>query len=91
LMVWGVCISLWFVPALRDVMNTVPPDKRGEAGGISMTAQLLGGTVGMTISAALFATTSAYWPMYFLTSCLFIGLFVLGRKYIAPLRQTRPK
>jgi EmrB/QacA subfamily drug resistance transporter len=88
LIVWGVCISLWFTPSLRDVMNTVPPDKRGEAGGISMTAQLLGGTVGMTICSVLFATTSAYWPIYVLTACLFVSLFVLGRATIAPLRQS---
>jgi hypothetical protein len=69
-------------------MNTVPPDKRGEAGGISMTAQLLGGTVGMTICSVLFATTSAYWPIYVLTACLFVSLFVLGRATIAPLRQS---
>ncbi len=88
LIVWGVCISLWFVPSLRDVMNTVPPDKRGEAGGISMTAQLLGGTVGMTTCSALLATTSVYWPIYAVTACLFIVLFALGRTYIEPLRKT---
>lgn len=91
LMVWGVCISLWFVPSLRDVMNTVPPDQRGAAGGISMTAQLLGGTVGMTICSALFATTSAYWPIYVVTACLFVVLFALGRTTIAPLPETSAK
>jgi EmrB/QacA subfamily drug resistance transporter len=91
LIVWGVCISLWFVPSLRDVMNTVPPDKRGEAGGISMTSQLLGGTVGMTICGALLATTSAYWPIYALTALLFVVLFVLGRATIAPLRKAEAR
>lgn len=84
LMVWGVCVSVLFVPALRDVMNAVPPDKRGEAGGISMTAQLLGGTIGMTVCGTLLTTTSTYWPIYALTVCLFIGLLVLCRAYVAP-------
>jgi hypothetical protein len=65
-------------------MNTVPADKRGEAGGISMTAQLLGGTVGMTISGALLATTSIYWPIFAVTGCLFVGLLALSRAYVAP-------
>ena len=82
LVVWGTCISLWSVPSLRDVMNAVPPDKRGEAGGISMTAQLLGGTVGMAFSGALFATTSMYWPIYGLTAIMFVGLFFLSWKCI---------
>ena len=88
LTVWAVCQSLLFAPSLRDVMNTVPLDKRGEAGGISMTAQLLGGTVGMTICGALFATTSLYWPIYLLTGCLFFGLFLLSWATIKPHRQT---
>jgi len=87
MVVWGVCISVWFVPSLRDVMNAVPPDKRGEAGGISMTAQLLGGTVGMTICSVLFSTTSAYWPIYALTAALLALLLVLSWTYVAPLRK----
>jgi EmrB/QacA subfamily drug resistance transporter len=91
LVVWGICISLWFVPSLRDVMNTVPPDKKGEAGGISMTAQLLGGTVGMTISGALFAITSVYWPIYVLIAVILVGLSLLGRKYIESPAKPTPK
>ncbi|MEM6762060.1 MAG: MFS transporter, partial [Pseudomonadota bacterium] len=53
LVVWGGAISFLFVPSLRDVMGAVPPEKRGEAGGISMTAQLLGGVVGMTVASLL--------------------------------------
>lgn len=88
LIVWGVCISFWFVPSLRDAMNTVQPDKRGEAGGITMTAQLLGGTAGMAICSAALVTTSVYWPIYLLTACLFVGLLVLSWIHIAPLRQS---
>jgi EmrB/QacA subfamily drug resistance transporter len=87
LIVWGVCISLWFVPSLRDVMNAVPPDKRGEAGGISMTAQLLGGTVGMTICSVLFSMTSAYWPIYALTAALVALVLAMSWTYVAPLRK----
>ena len=78
LIVWGGCMSFLFVPSLREVMNTVPPDKRGEAGGVSMTAQLLGGTVGMTACSTLFAMTSVYWPIYLLTACLFLAVLTLG-------------
>lgn len=78
LIVWGGCMSFLFVPSLREVMNTVPPDKRGEAGGVSMTAQLLGGTVGMTACSTLFAMTSAYWPIYLVTGCLFLAVLTLG-------------
>jgi MFS family permease len=88
LIVWAVCQSVLFAPSLRGVMNTVPADKRGQAGGISMTAQLLGGTIGLTICGTLFATTSVYWPIYLLVGCLFIGLFILSWATIKPHRQT---
>ncbi|MEM9683234.1 MAG: MFS transporter, partial [Pseudomonadota bacterium] len=88
LIVWGFCISVLFVPALRDVMMAVPAEKRGEAGGISMTAQLLGGTVGMTICGALIATTSNFVLVYLVTGALFVLLFVLIWVHVAPMRQT---
>lgn len=87
LIVWGVCISFWFVPSLRDAMSAVPPDKRGEAGGITMTAQLLGGTVGMAICSAALSTTSLYWPIFVLSACLMAGLLILSWIYVAPLQR----
>ena len=87
LIIWGACMSAVFVPSLREVMNTVPPDKRGEAGGVSMTAQLLGGTIGMTACSTLLAVTSVYWPIYLLTGCLFLAVLALGWFTIAPYRR----
>lgn len=77
LIVWGGSVSVLFIPSLRDVMNAVPPGKRGQAGGISMTAQLLGGTVGMTVCGTVFAITGVYWPIFLLCGCLFLIVLVL--------------
>lgn len=77
MIIWGGCVSILFVPSLRDVMDAVSPDKRGQAGGISMTAQLLGGTVGMTVCGTLFAITGAYWPIFLLTAVLFLIVLVV--------------
>mgnify|MGYP001791698559 CR=1 FL=1 len=71
LVVWGAAISFLFVPALRDVMDAVPPEKRGEAGGISMTAQLLGGVIGMTVASLLFHASDAYWPIFIAMTALY--------------------
>ncbi|MEM8587316.1 MAG: MFS transporter [Pseudomonadota bacterium] len=77
MIIWGGCLQTQFVPALRDVMDAVSPDKRGQAGGISMTAQLLGGTVGMTVCGALFVTTGAYWTIYVLTAVMYLIVLVV--------------
>jgi EmrB/QacA subfamily drug resistance transporter len=87
LIIWGGCVSILFVPSLRDVMNAVPPEKRGQAGGISMTAQLLGGTVGMTVCGTIFAATGAYWPIFLLTACLYLGVLALCWLTVPRYRQ----
>jgi EmrB/QacA subfamily drug resistance transporter len=87
LIVWGACQSILFVPALRGVMNAVPADKRGEAGGISMSAQLLGGTVGMTVCGTLYAATSLFGPIFAVTGCLILG--VLAMSWITIKSPTR--
>lgn len=77
LVVWSAAISFLFVPSLRDVMNAVPPEKRGEAGGISMTAQLLGGVVGMTVASLLVTATSADWPVFVAMTVVYLVALAL--------------
>ena len=82
LAVWGLCLSGVFTPALRDVMNAVPAEKRGEAGGINMTMQLLGGTPGMAMSSALYALTGAFWPVFAMAGLLYAIVTVLTWRFI---------
>ncbi|MEM7445959.1 MAG: MFS transporter, partial [Pseudomonadota bacterium] len=88
LVAWGICNPMLFAPSLRDVMNTVTPDKRGQAGGISMTAQLLGGTVGMTVCGTLYATTGLYWPIFGLVAVLSLGTFMLCWRTLPHFERT---
>ncbi|MEM8587315.1 MAG: DHA2 family efflux MFS transporter permease subunit [Pseudomonadota bacterium] len=87
MIIWGGCVSILFVPSLRDVMDAVSPDKRGQAGGISMTAQLLGGTVGMTVCGTLFAVTGAYWTIFLLTAVLFLIVLVVCWRTLSRLAK----
>jgi len=82
LAVWGVCLSGVFTPALRDVMNVVPAEKRGEAGGINMTMQLLGSTLGMSLSSVLYVLTGAFWPVFALVGLLYAIVTVLTWRFI---------
>ncbi|NVO54304.1 DHA2 family efflux MFS transporter permease subunit [Rhodobacteraceae bacterium B1Z28] len=77
---WGCCVPLLFVPPRRAVMSSVPPNLRGQASGISMTFQLLGGTVGMALGSTVFAITSSF-PLVFafvaaLATCVLAYSFV---------------
>ncbi|MEX0278221.1 MAG: MFS transporter [Ruegeria sp.] len=61
---WGVCVPFLFVPPRRAIMISVPRNLHGQASGISMTFQLLGGTVGMALGSSVFAITASY-PLVF--------------------------
>ncbi|MEM7144700.1 MAG: MFS transporter [Verrucomicrobiota bacterium] len=60
LLMWGCSLPFVFVPARHALMGAIPPDKSGQAGGINLTAQFLGSTVGITIGSALLVMTQNY-------------------------------
>ena len=65
LVAWGISLPFHYVPPRRAVMNIIPAAKHGQAGGINMTAQLLGGTIGMAICGALLAATGNFGVIFF--------------------------
>ena len=78
MIVWGVSINFLFVPMLRAVMNAVPITKQGQAGGISMSAQLIGGTVGMAVCGTTFAATGDYGLVFLVTGVLILAVLAFG-------------
>jgi predicted MFS family arabinose efflux permease len=60
LLAWGVSMAFMFVPPQRAVMNAVPPAMRGQAGGIAMSSQLIGATIGMAVCSTLFSMTGDF-------------------------------
>jgi EmrB/QacA subfamily drug resistance transporter len=82
LVLWGIGQPLLFVPTLRAVMNTVPVAKQGQAGGIVLTVQLLGGTIGMTVCGTLFAVTGSYWMIFLVTGVIAGITFLMAWRWI---------
>ncbi len=78
MIVWGTAQNLLFLPSLRAVMGAVPAAKQGQAGGISMSAQLVGGTVGMAVCGAVFATTGSYGLVFLVTGLLTMAVLAFG-------------
>jgi MFS family permease len=88
LLFWGLSMAFVFVPPQRAVMNAVAPIKRGEAGGIAMSAQLLGATVGMAVCSTLFSMTNDF-QVVFLVNAAFT-LIVLAIAWLALERHPAP-
>ena len=87
LIVWGTAQNLLFLPTLRAVMGAVPIEKRGQAGGISMSAQLIGGTIGMTVCGTVFAMTGSFGLVFLLTGVLTLAVLAFGAYAIGRARN----
>ncbi len=70
LLAWGVSMAFVFVPPQRAVMNAVAPAMRGQAGGIAMSSQLLGATIGMAVCSTIFSMTADF-QIVFLANAAF--------------------
>ena len=60
LILLGLFQPVLFVAPMRAVANALPDEKQGQAGGIMLTGQLLGGTMGMTILGMLLVMTGDF-------------------------------
>ncbi|WP_170763706.1 MFS transporter [Ruegeria lacuscaerulensis] len=85
---WGCCVPFLFVPPRRAIMFSVPQDLHGQASGISMTFQLLGGTVGMALGSSVYAITGSF-PMVFCFVAAFAAC-VLAFSYVSLERKKTP-
>ncbi|MEM7221680.1 MAG: DHA2 family efflux MFS transporter permease subunit [Pseudomonadota bacterium] len=70
LLVWGFALSVCFIPVLRYAMNAVPPDQHGQVSGITMTARLLGGTIGMALCSTLHSMTGSFQAVFLMSGLL---------------------
>lgn len=66
-------------------MGGVPADKQGQASGINLSIQMLGGTLGIALASVLLTSTGLYWPVFILT-----GLATLAAAIIAWAMVERP-
>ncbi|MES0825148.1 MFS transporter [Ruegeria sp. SCP11] len=57
---FGTAVSLMFVPSQRAVTTSVAPHMQGQAGGIVLSSQLIGGTLGMAVCSTILAVTSSF-------------------------------
>ncbi|ASP34495.1 MFS transporter [Labrenzia sp. VG12] len=80
LLVAGLAFPFLFTPTRAAISEALPEHKHGQGGGIAMTSQTIGGTVGLAVSSAAFAL-GGYALVFGLTAVL-AGL-VFGYALIA--------
>ncbi|MEM7443369.1 MAG: MFS transporter [Pseudomonadota bacterium] len=60
LLLWGGAVSLAIMPSTREMMNAVPTESQGEAGGVVGSTRLLGSTMGVSLSSMLYVTSGSF-------------------------------
>lgn len=78
LVVWGAIMPFIAVTARPALMGAVPTEKQGQASGVNLSIQMLGGTLAIALASPLLILTDAYWPIFVLT-----GIGLLGAALIA--------
>ena len=78
LIAWGCALPFHFVSTRRAIVNSVPHDKLGQSGGLTMTMQLLGGTVSMAVCGTILAGTGRFDGLYWLSGLLMAFVALTG-------------
>ncbi|MEM1005423.1 MAG: MFS transporter [Pseudomonadota bacterium] len=83
----GTAISFLFVPPQRAVMMSVQPRMQGQAGGIVLSSQLLGGTLGMAICSTVYAMSGSFAAVFWMTAAVCAVILVYA--YLA-IEKSQP-
>ncbi len=89
-LIWGCAVPFLFVPPRRAVMFSVPPALHGQASGISMSFQLLGGTVGMALGSTVYAVTQSFSQVFWLVSVFVAVVWAFAFFSLDKETDTRP-
>ncbi|MCX2933051.1 MFS transporter [Mycobacterium sp. CVI_P3] len=80
LVVWGAIMPFIAVTARPALMGAVPAEKQGQASGVNLSIQMLGGTVAIAIASPLLILTGAYWPIFLMTgACTLVAAVAAWR------------
>lgn len=85
LVVWGAIMPFIAVTTRPAVMGAVPATKQGQASGVNLSIQMLGGTVAIAVCSPLLILTGAYWPVFVVT-----GLVTLAAAFVSWQMVERP-
>ena len=78
LAVWGATLPFIAVSARRALMSAVPQAQQGQAGGVNLTFQMLGGTFGMALCGSLLVATGDYRSLFVMTGILIFMVLLLA-------------
>lgn len=70
---WGATLPFLAVTSRRALMSAAPVELRGQAGGVNLTIQMLGGTMGIALASTLLADGAGYGVLFMATGAVTLG------------------
>jgi EmrB/QacA subfamily drug resistance transporter len=91
LIIWGAVMPFMAVIARPAVMGAVSAEKQGQASGVNLSIQMMGGTLAIALCTPLLFLTGAYWPVFVLTGALTLATAVVSWRLMErPSRRVVP-
>lgn len=75
---WGFSAPFAFVPIRRLMLSTVAEADRGQAGGIALTSQLLGGIFGMALVGTIVVVTDNFGAGFLVAATVCCAILIFG-------------
>ena len=76
-LIWSATLPFHYVPIRRAVLGSVSAEKRGQASGLTLTTQLLGGTMGMAILGSVLSITDSFQAVFLTSTGLAAAILLL--------------
>jgi EmrB/QacA subfamily drug resistance transporter len=70
LIAWGISLPFIATTSRRSLMSAAPQTQQGQASGVNLTIQMLGGTVGMALCSTVLLVTGSYGLLFAMTGGL---------------------
>ena len=87
-LLWAVAMPFLFIAPQKAIMTSVTPEHQGQAGGIIISSQMLGGTIGMAVASAVFSSTNSYQAIFIVVAVLAAAVFIYSLWGIRKPAQT---
>ncbi|GAB5375190.1 MAG: hypothetical protein AcusKO_16520 [Acuticoccus sp.] len=84
LFVWGAGLPFISVVPRRALMSAVPVAQQGEASGVNLTIQMMGGTLGLAVASALLAATGSYAAVFLATGLVVLVMVLVVAALVRP-------
>ncbi|MEM7121171.1 MAG: MFS transporter [Pseudomonadota bacterium] len=71
-----------FGPSRKAMLHTLPAEQHAQAGGVSVTAQMLGSTLAISIGSVLLSMTGLTWPIFALMAIILAALCFTAYRWL---------